>query len=364
MEAGIDPQFEQLDETAERQTYRSAFRTWLEGVLEDPPEGVRRSLRRYSRDDHAIGRLEGAGLTLSAWRDFTAPWDRPAFDRVAEIDQVVKQLHEFSDLTRKADSTEHAVYQQTRAARDLSDYVKTVEKSRPRDYDGLEDRLIGLRKSRDFRIYRKGGPKYGPGVSRGSVIAVLDVFLARLQQLERQADADLAGLLGTELRESIAAYEDLKERGGKLDFFDLLIRARNLLRDNEAVRCDLQQRFTHIFVDEFQDTEPLQAEVLMLLASADPKVNDWRKVSVIPGKLFIVGDPKQAIYRFRRADVGLYFDVRDRLLASGALEVHLTTSFRSVPFVQNFVNAAFSTKMRLDRKTVQADYVRLEPSRE
>ena len=364
VEAGIDPQFEQLDEGAERQTYRSAFRTWLEGVLEDPPEGVRRSLRRYSRDDDAIGRLESAGLTLTTWRDFTTPWDRPDFDRVVKIDQVVQQLHEFSDLTRKADSTEHEVYKQTRAARDLSDFVRTVEKSRPRDYDGLEDRLIGLRRSRDFKIYRKGLARYGPGVSRDNVIAAFDIFSSRLQQFERRADADLAGLLGTELRESIAAYEDLKKRGGKLDFFDLLIGARNLLRDNETVRRDLQQQFTHIFVDEFQDTEPLQAEVLVLLASADPKVNDWRRVSVVPGKLFIVADPKQAIYRFRRADVGLYFDVRDRLLASGAVEVHLTTSFRSVPSIQNFVNRAFSPKMRLDRRTLQADYVPLEPSRE
>ncbi|HEX8801727.1 MAG TPA: UvrD-helicase domain-containing protein, partial [Terriglobales bacterium] len=363
VEAGIDPQFEQLDETGERQSYRSAFRTWLEGVLENPPEGVRRSLRRSSRDDHAIGRLESAGLTLSAWRDFTAPWNRPVFYRVAEIDQSVQQLHEFSDLTRKADSTEHEVYQQTRAARDLSDYVKTVEKSRPRDYDGLEDRLIALGKSRDFKIYRKGLPRYSPGLSRDSVIRAHGAFVARLREFEQRADADLAGLLGTELRGSIATYEALKERGGRLDFFDLLFRARNLLRDNEVVRRDLQQRFTHIFVDEFQDTEPLQAEVLMLLASADPIENDWRKVSVAPGKLFIVGDPKQAIYRFRRADVSLYFEVRDRLLAMGGVEVHLTTSFRSVPFIQNLVNTAFSPKMHPDRKTVQAGYVPLEPSR-
>ena len=258
VEAGIDSQFEQLDEAAERQTYRSAFRTWLEGVLENPPEGVRRSLRRYSGDDHAIGRLEKAGLTLSAWRDFTAPWDRPDFNRIHEIEQLVAELHEFSDLTKKADNTEHEVHRQTRVARDLSDYLRTIEENRPRDNDGLEDQLICLQKSRDFRIYRKGWAKYGPGLSRDTVIAAFEILSARLQQFERRADADLAGLLGTGLRESIAVYEDLKKRGGKLDFFDLLIRARNLLRDDEAVRCDLQQRFTHIFVDELQDTEPLQ----------------------------------------------------------------------------------------------------------
>jgi hypothetical protein len=54
-------------------------------------------------------------------------------------------------------------------------------------------------------------------------------------------------------------------------------------------------------VDRFQDTDPLQAEILMLLAADDPSVTDWRKVRPAPGKLFIVGDPKQSIYRFRRA---------------------------------------------------------------
>jgi ATP-dependent helicase/nuclease subunit A len=364
MEAGIDPQFEQLDDTAAEQLYGSAFRTWIEGVLENPPEGVRRSLRRYSREDQAMARLERAGWILSVWRDFEAEWARPAFDRIAEIDRLVKQLQDFAALTKQATSTGHIVYQQTRRARDLSDFISTVEKSRARDYDGLEARLIELSKAWDFKINTKGPTGYGQGLSRNDVISAHEVIVAPLLQFGRSADADLAALLATELRQSIVAYENLKERGGKLDFFDLLLKARNLLRDDATVRRDMQGRYTHLFVDEFQDTEPLQAEVLMLLASADPDINDWRSVSVVPGKLFIVGDPKQAIYRFRRADVGLYYDIKDMLVSGGAVSVHLTTSFRSVPFIQNFVNAAFASKMNGDREALRADYVALSPNRE
>lgn len=364
VEAGIDPQFEQLDETTADQHYASAFRTWIVRTLESPPEGVRRSLRRISNNDEPMARLERAGWTLATWRDFEAAWSRPSFDRIGEIDRLVTRLHEFAQLTRKASSTEHVVYWQTREARDLSEYTKTVEKNHARDYDGLEARLISLGKSWDFKIKKKGPGSYGTGVTRDQVIAAYDVLVASLQQFCVAADADLAALLATELREAIAEYEALKQRGSKLDFFDLLVRARDLLRDNEVVRRDLQKRFTHIFVDEFQDTEPLQAEVLMLLASADPGVNDWRKVPVAPGKLFIVGDPKQAIYRFRRADVGLYYEIRDRLVDAGAaVEVQLTTSFRSVPHIQNFVNAAFAAKMDGNRKALQADYVPLSPIR-
>src|SRR5262249_50952822 len=77
VDAGIDPEFQQLDEIGAAQDYRAAFRNWIEKVLENPPEGVRRSLRRYSREDQPMSRLERAGSTLTSWRDFEAPWKRP-----------------------------------------------------------------------------------------------------------------------------------------------------------------------------------------------------------------------------------------------------------------------------------------------
>jgi superfamily I DNA/RNA helicase len=58
-----------------------------------------------------------------------------------------------------------------------------------------------------------------------------------------------------------AGYEEFTTRGGRLDFLDLLVKARDLIRDNAAVREELQRRFTHYFVDEFQDTDPIQAEL-------------------------------------------------------------------------------------------------------
>ena len=131
------------------------------------------------------------------------------------------------------------------------------------------------------------------------------------------------------------------------------------------MRRDFQRRFRYLLVDEFQDTDPLQAELLMLLASdedadgATPPVD----LPVRPGALFIVGDPKQSIYRFRRADVGVYRTICERLVAEGATRVHLRTSFRSVPAIQRAVNTAFSAHMTGDRAPPQADYVELQPAR-
>ena len=84
------------------------------------------------------------------------------------------------------------------------------------------------------------------------------------------------------------------------------------------MRASFQQRFKRIFVDEFQDTDPLQAEILLLLAADDPAADELAEIRPVPGKLFIVGDPKQSIYRFRRADVGIYRGVYEMLKAAGA----------------------------------------------
>src|SRR5690606_33064186 len=96
---------------------------------------------------------------------------------------------------------------------------------------------------------------------------------------------------------------------------------------------------------EFQDTDPLQADILFLLAADDPKEREPDRARVVPGKLFLVGDPKQSIYRFRRADVSLYESIKRRLQRDGADVLQLTTSFRSVPSIQALVNAAFAPLM-------------------
>ncbi|HET9704980.1 MAG TPA: UvrD-helicase domain-containing protein, partial [Vicinamibacterales bacterium] len=150
--------------------------------------------------------------------------------------------------------------------------------------------------------------------------------------------------------------EARKQEAGALDFLDLLIKARDLVRDNADVRGEFRRRFRVILVDEFQDTDPLQSELLRLLASDDAG-------HLRPGALFIVGDPKQSIYRFRRADVGAYRQISDGLDQAGAVPVTLQTSFRSVPQLQHFVNAAFREDMNGDRLALQADYVALLGSR-
>jgi len=173
----------------------------------------------------------------------------------------------------------------------------------------------------------------------------------RLERFRDAAGANLAPMLREELWPMIDYYAQAKRRAGALDFMDLLLVARGLVRNCGSVRAELQRRISHIFVDEFQDTDPLQAEILLLLASDDPAESDWQRVRPVPGNLFIVGDPKQSIYRFRRADVALYQQVKQRLAKCGAEVEHLTVSFRATPALQCAINAAFAPLMPSDSPT-------------
>jgi ATP-dependent exoDNAse (exonuclease V) beta subunit len=232
------------------------------------------------------------------------------------------------------------------------------------DLDGLEARLVELRRNRDFRRARKGtGPTYAKGRTRAEVLAARDAVMLALDDFQVRADEELAALLHAELLECTHEYEGFKRREGALDFLDLLLRARNLVRDDSLVRRHFQQRFKRIFVDEFQDTDPLQAELLLLLSAHDSDEARWEQVTPLPGKLFIVGDPKQSIYRFRRADVDVYRRVCDQLERAGGRRVELRKSFRGVPALQRFVNAAFARVMDGHPDELQARYVALEPER-
>ncbi|BDG08592.1 UvrD-helicase domain-containing protein [Anaeromyxobacter paludicola] len=139
----------------------------------------------------------------------------------------------------------------------------------------------------------------------------------------------------------IAAYEKVKARHRAVDQLDLLLRLRDLLRDDRAVRTEYQALFDHLFVDEFQDTDPLQAEIVLYLCEDGARAAAWQEVAVKPGKLTLVGDPKQSIYRFRRADIAVYDAVREQVKRGPCLEEALSANFRSEPALISFFNDRF-----------------------
>lgn len=151
------------------------------------------------------------------------------------------------------------------------------------------------------------------------------------------------------LRRFVLGYAAERKADGEVEFQDLLVLARDMLRHDLDVRDYFRGRYSHILIDEVQDTDPLQAEIAMFLAEDAPdgadsstRPRDWRKVRPVAGKLFIVGDPKQSIYRFRRADVEQVAQMGKHLAKES---VRLTHNFRSLSPVVAWVNHLFTRWM-------------------
>jgi len=363
VEAVVDPAFEELSEQQASRVYERAFRAWIQRKLGDGAPGLRRALVRLASRDSFDGaspieQLQYAAWKLIEWRDHPAPWRRVLFDRKAEIDRLIEQVRLIAEAASRSSKRNDNLVKSLRPAQALVTWIERGESARARDYDSMESLFIKL--IRDIKKNpQKGSGFFAEGLPREQIVQARQHLLDQLDAFQHAADADLATVLRGEMWDLVLRYDQLKRRAGKLDFVDLLLLARDLVRGNSEVRRYLQGRFTHIFIDEFQDTDPLQAEILLLLAADDSSQSDWRNITPKPGKLFVVGDPKQSVYKFRRADVVLYRDIRDGLAQRGATVLQLTTSFRALRPIQRLVNAAFETEMQDDAATGQAAYAPL-----
>ena len=145
------------------------------------------------------------------------------------------------------------------------------------------------------------------------------------------------------------AFAQQRKDRGDINFQDLLVLTAALLRDEPGARRDLGDRYRRVLVDEFQDTDPLQAEILFLLTSEPDSGADWTRVIPRPGALFVVGDPKQSIYRFRRADISLYESVKKRFETFGDVLL-LAANFRSLDAIEALVKGVFDREDRFARR--------------
>src|SRR5206468_9479552 len=219
VEARVDPLFAVLTDAQAAVLYERAFNGWLQDALADPPEGVRRALRRTSGawfgglDAGPIDRLRAAGWTVAGLRDFAHPWTRRAFDRVRRLDAAIQGLHQLSDLS--ADGSERDnLFKSLDGVRRLSRQIRLEQSLGQRDLDGWEARLVDLAHDHGLAKTRKGyGARYG-AATRTQVLAARDAFHAELLQFRADADADLAALLQQELAPPVERYQALKNRQG------------------------------------------------------------------------------------------------------------------------------------------------------
>ncbi len=194
--------------------------------------------------------------------------------------------------------------------------------------------------------------------AEGHYAACCQAWQLLLQNVASHVLADLIA----QAQPVLERFRDYKRSAALLDFDDLIFAARDLLRDHDEVRRALSARFTRVLVDEFQDTDPLQTEIFWRLCGEPPAgraTAEWSEFQIRPGALFLVGDPKQAIYRFRGADVSAYVRARDAFIAQDADSVlSISTNFRSCAPILTYVNERFETLLSSDG---QPGFTALDP---
>jgi ATP-dependent exoDNAse (exonuclease V) beta subunit len=342
---GIPPGFEVLDETAERADFEARFERLADTLLADPeaqPALVQGFSIGLTHDDlvemarslnRHWDRLEDGGMAvLEQMRPEPGAWPAAACGGVLDaIDAALALGGWCTDDGDRLKAHLDGLVAVRRQLASCDDAPSTL-----RMLDGLKT----LR-----HTYGQQGNWTGHIDEVRAACAAAEQ--ARLDLLADSYHAILAEL-GVHLARFVMAAADERRIEGRLGFHDLLVHARRLLRDHPGAVRSLRQRYRRLLIDEFQDTDPIQVELAARLAATVDGSADLGDVE--EGGLFVVGDPKQSIYRFRRADIELF----SRVGRAIGEQIVLVTNFRSVPGILEFVNTVFAELFGLEPVDGQA----------
>lgn len=353
VEAGVEPGFTGMEESEDRAARREAWERYVQKL--------------FVEESEVLPRLTELGVALEDLRETydllcenadvpaaTAP-ERPMPD-LAPAAEALRPLLERVRLEMPAETPADGWDSFGRALREATRLDSVLDPDHPADAARVLDA---------FTRIKRPTPKTWRERQKDALLLWHDCDRLRREIVEPALTAwreFLHPIVIGILTPAVGEYASWRRREGKLNFQDLLGLARDLLRDHPAVRRTFRERFTPLLVDEFQDTDPIQAEVLLYLTGSDVNEADWRRLSPVPGSLFVVGDPKQSIYRFRRADIETYGIVREIVARSGGRVVTLTRNFRSTPAICAWINRVFTRVFPSESTEKQAAYVPLVPA--
>ena len=329
IEAGLPPGFQIDDESDALLRFAERWEEELDRLLED--------------DDLAEPLLAAfdAGLELKHLRDLAwalhEDWDRAAAD-AGELPPPVlsRSVAEISAPLRAITALRHECSDpKDKLALNLEGMELVLDEVRQLAAgDPSGESLRQFLKKAKFKV---GPGRGGSGKNWGSTERVKEIKAAVKPLADVPTQLIAAALepvfvpIHNELRRFVVEYSEERRRAGRLEFQDLLVRASVLLEQDRSVATSLHNRYTRLLIDEFQDNDPLQTRIIDAIAQGQA------------GRAFYVGDPKQSIYRFRRADIQQFNHVKAQQEAG---LTRLSQNFRSTPGITEFVNAVFQPQMR------------------
>jgi len=361
IEAGIDPNARVLDESAEMELMAEYYDNWFDDLVNSdlPSQSFFWYLkqkeyyqRRASRD--WLWRLaqcicKNPDILLTAPIELSFDFHRSANDLIqmeSELaDFAKKNIIEESDLGFKDLMDFHAQFAQLPSSNDRMEFVQETL--------NLPSLHLSWGKTSNWKSETCNRFK----AQRKSLKTALENFLRICNSAQVWDLFELARAFARD-------FDREKRKRGALGFQDLLIRTCDLLRMNKEIRGYFQRRFDHILIDEFQDTDPLQVEIAFFLCEDSPRADRAEEIKLTPGKLMVVGDPKQSIYRFRRADIEVYEHTK-KLFLGQEKPFEISVNFRSVPAIIEMVNRVFDPLLRLDPEVpASPNYISLSAGRE
>ncbi len=337
LESGVDPAFETDDDGLRFDEHFSAeWEVWLDGEL--GPSGPNHALWRRLLAEVGLAQIREVAYEL---RSELIPLDELCSQAGAAAlssavrDWVMAKRTRVATLLTSHDRPKRRKIESMLA---VAQELFTLLLERGHDAIGALDRARRQELDRDPGDQPAGWDKdeFADAVS---LIRVAKQILT----VDGDLIQDLLKLLTPFAQRVRAAFLEQ----GWISFDGLLARARTLLRDHPAVRERLKHEYLAVLVDEFQDTDPVQYEIILYLAERGGRCGaTWRDVELDPGKLFIVGDPKQSIYAFRRADIEAFEQVVRKVRESGGVVYELATNFRSHGRLLEVVNPIFDRLLR------------------
>jgi ATP-dependent exoDNAse (exonuclease V) beta subunit len=390
VEAGIDPGATIIDPEAANLAYQDLVQAWLsarfgrdrgaEGLGRLPPLPTLGEQDFFAEllvdePDRVIKHIEETAAFLRKTRTAKAP---PAAIDPGSLDELSRQIEAFAGWYAQCGVEEEDT---ASVIDDLQQFKGLVDEARkgpltgrsvaklllhvpPDCKHGTEARFVAWRKK---TAWKNAAAAKCLGNARGEQLS--NAAQAHYDRCSEAYTAFVAAVAACAFAQFVAEFEplaklyaDYKRQAALLDFDDLLYHARDLLAGNEHVRRALAQRYPRILVDEFQDTDPLQAEILWHLCGEGAQGAPWTERKLRAGSLFVVGDPKQAIYRFRGADVDTYLEAKRAILAQDPDAVlEIVANFRSLKEIIDFANDQF--RGLLSPENGQPGFTALQPTR-
>jgi ATP-dependent exoDNAse (exonuclease V) beta subunit len=363
LEAGLPPGFDVADDIAATLAFEARWSAFLDELLADD------ALHEVLVAAFALGLKLRHLRTLA--RELHDHHDR--LTAAPHVDATVSTLPavDVTGILGPLDAT-FDLLPTCRDAEDLlAGHVRGLVRFRDRLRDTSEPlAVLELLADAPKLASKNGRAENWPNGCKTDVVTYLKQAQDALTDTLARTRARLVGPLVARVVNFTLRSADERRRDGMLEFHDLLVLARDLVLREPAVRAALAARFTRVLVDEFQDTDPLQADLALLLTGSQPADGADGRTPVpvpvdadalTPGALFVVGDPKQSIYRFRRADMGVYLRFRAGL---GDEPTLLVENHRCVPAIVAFVNHVFEQRFTDAAPGTQAPWVPLTARRD